>query len=101
MTITFVNRFTLNGAPEDFERTFTETAEFIRKQPGLLRYTLSRDVGEPNNYVNIALWEDAQSLRAVVAHPEFAAHAQSLRALATSEGAVYTERLSFVGEEAE
>lgn len=63
MTITFINRFTLNGATEEFERAFTETAEFIRKQPGLLRYTLSRDVGKANSYVNIALRESAQSLR--------------------------------------
>jgi len=97
MTVTFVNRFHLNGAPEDFERAFSETADFVSRQPGLLRFTLSQDVQNSGNYVNVALWVDAQSLRAVVAHPEFRGHVESLRALATSEGTVYSDRFTSVG----
>src|SRR4026209_1775062 len=74
MTITFVNRFTVNGAHEDFERAFNETAEFIRRQPGRLRYTLSRDVRDANQYINVAYWDNAESLKTVLAHPDFAGH---------------------------
>jgi quinol monooxygenase YgiN len=98
MAITFINRFTVNGKPEDFEIAFTETAEFIRKQPGLVRYTLSRDLEDETRYVNVALWESAQALRDAVAHPDFKQHAAAMRALATSEGTVYAERLTFAGE---
>jgi heme-degrading monooxygenase HmoA len=100
MTITFVNRFTVNGAPEDFERAFTETADFIRRQPGLLRYTLSRDVKDSSQYVNVALWDSADSLKVVLAHPDFASHAASLRSLATSEGTLYDDRIAYEGEAA-
>lgn len=100
MTITFVNRFTVNGASEDFERAFNDTAAFIRRQPGLLRYTLSRDVKDSSNYVNVALWDNAESLKVVLADPDFAGHAALLRSLSTSEGTLYDDRIEFVGEAA-
>ena len=97
MTVTFVNRFTVNGAPEAFESAFNETAEFIRRQPGLLRYTLSRDVRDTNQYINVAYWDNAESLKTVLAHPDFASHAAALRSLATSEGTLYDDRIAFEG----
>jgi heme-degrading monooxygenase HmoA len=100
MTITFVNRFTVNGASEDFERAFNETADFIRRQPGLLRYTLSRDVRDSSQYINVAHWDTAESLKVVLAHPDFASHAATLRSLATSEGTLYDDRIAYEGQAA-
>jgi len=93
--ITFVNRFQLTGAAEEFEKAFDETAEFLRAQPGLIRYTLSHQLDEPSSYVNIALWESADALRAALSHPDFGNHAKAMRGLAESQGAVFGPRLSF------
>ncbi|MEV6238733.1 antibiotic biosynthesis monooxygenase family protein [Lentzea sp. NPDC051838] len=93
--ITFVNRFTLTGDPEEFEKAFDETAGFLREQPGLIKYTLSRQLDDPASYINIALWETADALRAALAHPEFPNHAKAMRGLAESSGALFTPRLSF------
>lgn len=93
--ITFVNRFTLTGEAEEFEKAFDETAEFLRAQPGLIKYTLSRQLDEPTSYVNIALWESADALRAALAHPDFGNHAKAMRGLAESQGAIFGPRLSF------
>jgi quinol monooxygenase YgiN len=93
--ITFVNRFTLTGDPEAFEKAFDETAAFLRAQPGLIRYTLSRQLDDPASYVNIALWESADALRAALGHPDFGNHAKAMRGLAESSGAIFAPRLSF------
>ena len=93
--ITFVNQFTLTGAPEAFEKAFSDTAEFFRKQPGLLTYTLHQHVDDPNKYVNISRWTDARALRTAVQDPDFPAHAAALRANATSGPNTYLERLGY------
>ncbi|ANZ35093.1 hypothetical protein BBK82_02435 [Lentzea guizhouensis] len=93
--ITFVNRFKLTGEPEEFEKAFDETAEFLRAQPGLIKYTLSRQLDEPTSYINIALWESADALRAALSHPDFGNHAKAMRGLAESQGAIFGPRLSF------
>lgn len=100
-TVTFVNRFTLKGEPSEFERAFAEIADFMEAQSGILGYTLSQDVENPKEYVNIALWKDAQSLRAAAAHPDFRSHVVALRGLAESRSDLYAERLRYRAEGAD
>lgn len=88
--VIFINRFTVHGSPEEFERAFAESTEFMRRQPGFLRYTLLREVAKHDSYLNIAYWQDGQSLRAAVGRPEFQAHVAALRALSSREHALYT-----------
>ncbi|MEU3353827.1 antibiotic biosynthesis monooxygenase family protein [Streptomyces sp. NPDC037389] len=90
--VTFVNRFTVHAAPEEFEAAFARTAEYMARQPGFLRHTLARHVDRPGHYVNIAEWEDAASFEAAVAHPGFRPHAAGLRALSSSEPDLYETR---------
>lgn len=97
MAVTLINRFTLSGAPEDFEEAFERTAEFVCGRPGFVRHTLSRDLVRDTDYVNVAVWESAEALRAAVAHPGFREHAGALRALAVSEARLYGERLTVEG----
>ncbi|MEW2353520.1 antibiotic biosynthesis monooxygenase family protein [Spirillospora sp. NPDC029432] len=99
-TVTFVNRFTLHAAPEEFERVFAETAEFMGRQPGFLEHTLFRQLDKADGYLNIARWRDVESFRRAVAHPEFRPHAAALRALSTSESSLYTPRRTFAAAEA-
>lgn len=91
--ITFINRFTVHGAPEEFERVFASTSEFMARQPGFLDHTLLRHLDDRAAYVNIACWSDEKSLRRAVTRPEFAPHAAALRVLSTSEPNLYSPRL--------
>jgi quinol monooxygenase YgiN len=93
--VTFVNRFTLHASPEEFEHSFTQISEFMSRQAGFLRYTLLRQVGDQNSYVNIALWRDAESFRRAVTHPGFRPHASAIRTLSRSESSLYTLRQTF------
>lgn len=90
--IVFVNRFTVRTEPEHFERVFAETSEYFTRQPGFVRHTLIRHVDRVDTYVNIAQWHDTASLRRAVAHPDFAPHAQALRAISTSDPNTYQVR---------
>ncbi|MFI2346159.1 antibiotic biosynthesis monooxygenase family protein [Streptomyces sp. NPDC019443] len=96
--VTFVNRFTVAGEPDDFEKVFARIAEFMTAQPGILGYTLSRHVDDPKRYVNIARWENVQALRAAVAEPDFQEHVRELRQLAESESELYVERQRYLDE---
>lgn len=97
--VTFVNRFTLTRGQDEFEKAFSDIADFMRRQPGILGYTLSRNVEKPDQYVNIALWKDEASIRAAVRHPDFRSHVQALRDIATSDSELYTERARFLNED--
>ncbi|MEU1821019.1 antibiotic biosynthesis monooxygenase family protein [Streptomyces abikoensis] len=96
--VLFVNRFTVHASPEEFEEVFARTSEFMATRPGFLRHTLARHVGRPGHYVNVAEWEDAESFEAAVAHPGFRPHAAGLRALSTSEPALYATRRTRVAD---
>ncbi|MGP4020943.1 antibiotic biosynthesis monooxygenase family protein [Saccharopolyspora sp. 5N708] len=91
-TVTFVNRFTLHVPPEEFEEAFAVTSDFMARQPGFLRHTLLRR-SSGDGYLNIAQWADEESFQRAVHDPGFAAHAAKLRALCTSEPALYRPRL--------
>ncbi|MEU7181091.1 MULTISPECIES: antibiotic biosynthesis monooxygenase family protein [Streptomyces] len=92
--VTFVNRFTLRGSPEEFEAAFAATSEFMRRQSGFRWHSLLAPVDgvDGPQYVNIAVWQDEVSFRAAVAQPEFPAHAAALRTLSTSEPTLYRIR---------
>jgi quinol monooxygenase YgiN len=87
--VTFINRFTVTGPAEEFERLFEDTSAFFRDRPGFLRHRLLRHTQQPGAYVNIAEWTDAAAFRAAVTHPDFAPHAAALRALSTSDPNLY------------
>lgn len=87
--IVFINRFTVTGDPQEFERAFAETAAHLAEQPGFIRYRLVRSGDDPHVYANVAEWETGADLRAAVRGPEFDEHARQLRRLARSEPQLY------------
>ncbi|MEV6948439.1 antibiotic biosynthesis monooxygenase family protein [Streptomyces sp. NPDC051172] len=91
--ITFLNRFTVHAPPEEFERAFADTVAFFVGRPGFLDHVLVRELGREDAYVNIARWTDEESFRAALRHRDFVPHARALRALSTSEHALYRTRL--------
>nr|3KG1_A Chain A, SnoaB [Streptomyces nogalater]3KG1_B Chain B, SnoaB [Streptomyces nogalater]3KG1_C Chain C, SnoaB [Streptomyces nogalater] len=90
--VTFVNRFTVHGAPAEFESVFARTAAFFARQPGFVRHTLLRERDKDNSYVAIAVWTDHDAFRRALAQPGFLPHATALRALSTSEHGLFTAR---------
>ncbi|TDC45177.1 antibiotic biosynthesis monooxygenase [Actinomadura sp. KC345] len=93
--VTFINRFTVHAAHEEFERIFAEVSQFMRDKDGFLGNTLFRNVDEPHIFINVARWRGAADFRRAVADPAFAAHAGALRAVSTSEPGLYAPCLSF------
>lgn len=85
MVLVFINRFSVHGNAEDFERAFQASSEFMCRQPGFLRHRLVRSSRLPERYVNIAEWENAASFQRATEHPDFASHVRELRELASSE----------------
>ncbi|MFJ3102616.1 antibiotic biosynthesis monooxygenase family protein [Streptomyces sp. NPDC086835] len=94
--ITFINRFHVTGATEEFEAAFDATSAFFADRPGFLNHRLLQHVDEPHLYVNIADWKDEESFRAALAHPEFAAHRSRLRTLSSSDPNLYVPLLERV-----
>lgn len=94
--ITFINRFHVTGAAEEFEAAFDRTSAFFAAQPGFLGHRLLQHVDEPHLYVNIADWQDQDSFRAALARPEFTAHRTTLRTLSSSDPNLYVPLLERV-----
>lgn len=87
--VVLVNRFTLTAAPEDFERVFAASSEFMRTQEGFLDHTLIRSLRNPNVYINIAHWDSAESHLRVVGSESFGQHIRELASVARAEPDLY------------
>lgn len=83
--VTLVNKFTVHGDPQEFERVWKESSEFMRRQPGFVNFHLVRSLSDPSVYINIAKWADAKSHQQVMAGQEFRSHIGALAALAKPE----------------
>ena len=73
--VVLVNTFTV--APEEAERflaVWAEDAAFMKRQPGFISTQLHRGIAGSSTFVNVAVWESAQALRAAFVSPEFQAH---------------------------
>ena len=69
---------TFNVAPEDADRllaVWAEDAAFMKRQPGFISTQLHRGIAGSTTFVNVAVWESAEALRAAFSSPEFQAHA--------------------------
>jgi heme-degrading monooxygenase HmoA len=70
--VVLVNVFTLDKADEQtFLKTWTDDAEFMKRQPGFISTQLHRAIGESPTYLNYAVWESTAAFRAAFTHPEF------------------------------
>ena len=72
--VVLINQFTV--APEDaapFIAAWTDDAAFMKQQPGFISTQLHRGTAGSTTYVNVAVWESAQSLGRAFSSPEFQA----------------------------
>jgi long-chain acyl-CoA synthetase len=83
--VTLVNKFTVTADTAEFERIWKASSEFMRQQPGFIRFRLVRSMQDPMVYINIADWADAESHRRVLGGQGFQAHLAELAAVAKPE----------------
>jgi long-chain acyl-CoA synthetase len=76
--VTLVNKFTVTGQPEEFEKIWEASSDFMRRQPGFVSFRLVRSLREPNIYINIAEWENAESHQRVMRGEGFQQHIAEL-----------------------
>ncbi|MDH6132397.1 quinol monooxygenase YgiN [Kitasatospora sp. MAA4] len=83
--VIFVNKLTLIGSAEEFEKRYEKVAEFMETQVGLIRYALTRSPKDPSVYFNIAEWEDEETFRTALKDPEFRVRLDALTGLIKGE----------------
>ena len=72
--VVLINQFTV--PPEDAApliAAWTDDAAFMKQQPGFISTQLHRGTAGSTTYVNVAVWESAQSLHRAFSTPEFQA----------------------------
>jgi heme-degrading monooxygenase HmoA len=65
--VVLINRFDVpTGRDKEFLSSFLEVNRHMRSQPGYLEHRLHRSLAdsESGRYVNVAIWESAEALRA-------------------------------------
>jgi heme-degrading monooxygenase HmoA len=73
--VVLINTFTV--APEDAERflaVWAEDAAFMKQQPGFISTQLHRGIAGSTTFVNVAVWESTEALRAAFTSPAFQDH---------------------------
>jgi long-chain acyl-CoA synthetase len=83
--VTLVNKFTVTGQPEEFEKIWAASSDFMREQPGFISFRLVRSLRDRQVYVNIAEWKDAESHQQVMRGTAFQKHIAELGAVARPE----------------
>lgn len=86
----FINRFTVTGDTEEFERILGEINAYMSAQPGFRRHRLYRSVKDPNVYVETAEWESAELHREALRGEGFLVGIKKVMAHASAEPAPFT-----------
>ncbi|HEY8533038.1 MAG TPA: antibiotic biosynthesis monooxygenase family protein [Micromonospora sp.] len=88
---TVINRLTVTGDTEEFERILGKITEYMSAQPGFLGHTLYRSQRNPKVYVEIAHWASAEQHRAAMQGEGFRSQVKLLGAHAIPEPDVFVE----------
>jgi long-chain acyl-CoA synthetase len=83
--VTLVNKFIVTGPFDEFENVWAASSDFMRQQPGFISFRLVHSTTDPQVYINIAEWEDAESHQRVMRGTAFRAHIEELAKLARPE----------------
>lgn len=87
--VTLINKFTVNGDIEQFQKAVAGVSEFMRAQPGYLGHEMFQSLNKPEIFVEMARWDEAASHRKAVQSDEFRERVQALRGLATPDADLY------------
>lgn len=79
--VTVINRFTVTGDVQTFERQFREHSQFLRRQEGFDFLVTVRLVQRPEVFVHLGHWRRLDSFLAVVHDDTFLSRVQRLGAM--------------------
>lgn len=80
-----INRFTVSGDVEEFERLLREVNKHMSAQPGFHFHRLYRSEREPNVYVETSEWESPELHKAAMSQDGFWGPVKQIGQLATVE----------------
>jgi heme-degrading monooxygenase HmoA len=90
--IVLINHLRVDAGDEDqLLRCYEADSCFMKAQPGFISAQLHRGIGDSTTFVNVAVWESTDALRAAVTSPEFRAHLLSYPASTTAAPHVFTK----------
>ncbi|MFH9010772.1 antibiotic biosynthesis monooxygenase family protein [Streptomyces sp. NPDC017943] len=87
--VTFVNKLTVHGDIDAFLAVKGRLTSYMSAQPGYVSHLTLRHAGEPNVFLELAVWKDAGAHRRAVRSEEFQSLVQGLGPLATPDPALY------------
>jgi quinol monooxygenase YgiN len=87
--VTFVNKLTVHGDIDAFLAVKDRLTAYMSAQPGHISNQTLRHVGERNVFIEVAVWEDADSHRRAARSEEFQTLIQQLMPLAAPEPGLY------------
>lgn len=81
----FVNRFTLTGDRDEFERLLEKITDYMAAQPGFRSYQLNRSAQDPAVYVEVAEWDGPEDHKRAVGGEGFRGPVMEVMKLAQAE----------------
>ncbi|MFI9228000.1 AMP-binding protein [Streptomyces rimosus] len=86
---TFINRFTVQGDAAEFEKRVGEITAHMSRQPGFRSHRLLRSAKDPQVYVEIAEWDDAESHGRALRTETFQQAVSEVKKLASADPAPF------------
>jgi heme-degrading monooxygenase HmoA len=87
--VTVINRLTVTGDRDEFERILGELTAYMKRQPGFLSHHLYRSVRDPNVYVEFGEWRDAVDHQRAMKGEEFLSRVPEIMKHAKAEPDVF------------
>ncbi|MFJ5779703.1 AMP-binding protein [Streptomyces sp. NPDC093094] len=87
--VTFVNKLTVHGDVDAFLAVKDRLTSYMSAQPGYVSHQTLRHAGQPNVFLELAVWQDAAAHGKAVRSEEFQAIVKGLGPLATPEPGLY------------
>lgn len=88
--ITLINKVTVVGDRDAFDRAQKDIEEFMHAQPGALRFQLLQAADHPDQFVEVAEWQSREHHLKAVQNPDFMSRAKALREHAEFERQSYS-----------
>ncbi|MFF0885070.1 AMP-binding protein [Streptomyces sp. NPDC003456] len=87
--VTFVNKLTVHGDVDAFLAVKERLTSYMSAQPGYVSHQTLRHAGQPNVFLELAVWQDAAAHGRAVRSEEFQSLVKGLGPLATPEPGLY------------
>jgi quinol monooxygenase YgiN len=87
--VLLINKMTVTGDRDEFLRITEALTDYMRRQPGYIRYQLLHSLRNENSYVEVALWDKPEFHLRAVQSEGFRERVRGLGAVATVDPDLY------------